>query len=297
MNKIIDIHFIINPIAGSGNTILSESFLEFFFPRKRYRIKVKPSQYKGNSILLTQRSIAEGADIIVACGGDGTVNEVASTLIGSDIPLGIIPIGSGNGLASNLKIPKNIEAAIAAIKTSKIEKIDVGCLNEHYFFSNTGFGFDASVIKYYEASEKRTLSRYVKASIKSFKHYHKQSEVRITIDDKPEIVSPFLIFISNSNELGYHVSLTPKASLKDGLLDIVIVPQINKLKILLFSVLVLFNKHTLLKEVSCFQTAKMTISRGHGDYFQSQLDGEFFKIEEKTVQISIKPKSLHVIVS
>lgn len=297
MNRIIDIHFIVNPIAGSGNTILSESFLKDYFSNAIYRITVKLSQYKGNSIILTQNSIAENADIVVACGGDGTINEVASTLIGSNIPLGIIPIGSGNGLASNLKIPKNIEAAIAVIKSFKVESIDVGCLNEHYFFSNTGFGFDASVVKYYEASEKRTLSRYIKASIKSFKHYHKQRGVRITVDDNPEIVNPFLIFISNSNELGYNLSLTPKASLKDGLLDVVIVSQISKLKILLFSVLVIFNKLTLLKEVNCFQTDKMTISRNDGHYFQSQLDGEFLKIEDETVQISMKPKSLQVIVS
>ncbi|MGC1633723.1 MAG: acylglycerol kinase family protein, partial [Gelidibacter sp.] len=132
-----NIHFIVNPAAGSGNHLITQEFLENFFEKEGYAITIKNSDYKKHAQALTQSSITEGADIIVACGGDGTVNEVASCLVSTNITLGIIPLGSGNGLASNLKIPKTIESAIALIKTKSVKKIDVGLINEHYFFSNT----------------------------------------------------------------------------------------------------------------------------------------------------------------
>ncbi|MGC1205225.1 MAG: diacylglycerol kinase family protein, partial [Flavobacteriaceae bacterium] len=236
------------------------------------------------------------ADIIIACGGDGTINEVASTLVDTNIPLGIIPVGSGNGLASNLGIPKNIRKALHIIKNRKISKIDVGCVNYKYFFSNTGFGFDANVIENYEASQRRTLFCYIKASLKSFREYHKRKEIAININGDSEVVNPFLIFISNSNELGYNFSLTPKASLQDGLLDVVIVPKIGKLKMLFFGFCMLIKKPQLLKDVKCFQTKEITLSRKRGDFFESQIDGELAKISEQSLTISLKEKALSVII-
>ncbi len=110
------IHFILNPIAGSGNNNLDLALLKKHFNPEDFTIAVKPTGYKKHAIKLTQDSIAENADVIVACGGDGTINEVASCLVNSTIILGIVPIGSGNGLASNLNIPKNLNKALALIK-------------------------------------------------------------------------------------------------------------------------------------------------------------------------------------
>ncbi|WP_103192041.1 diacylglycerol/lipid kinase family protein [Formosa algae] len=105
------IHFIINPIAGSGEKRLSINILRKFFELEAYNIELKYSSFKGHAIDLTKESINQEADVIVACGGDGTINEVASVLVGTGIPLGILPIGSGNGLASHLKIPKKFSAS------------------------------------------------------------------------------------------------------------------------------------------------------------------------------------------
>lgn len=291
----IYIHFIVNPIAGSGHNYFSQSFLQNYFEVDKYDIRIKSSAYKGNAIVLTQESISQQASIIVACGGDGTINEVASTLVDTTIPLGIIPLGSGNGLASSLKIPKKIENAIHVIKNNKRIKIDVGCVNEKYFFSNTGFGFDTSVIENYEVFQKRTLLGYLEASFKSFCEFHKREACVITINETLAFANPFLIFISNSNEMGYKVSLTPKASLHDGLLDVVLVPRMNKLDIMLFGFYMLVKKPQLHKAVKCFQTKTIKLSRQQGFFFKSQIDGELTTHKGQTLSIFLKEKALIVI--
>jgi len=291
-----NIHFIVNPIAGKGKTVITHSFLSNYFEDAYYSLCVKETTHKGHAIQLTKESITEGADVIVACGGDGTINEVSSELVNSSIALGIIPIGSGNGLASNLKISKDVIKALITIRSQNSIKIDVGKVNDTYFFSNTGFGFDATVIKNYEASERRTLSCYINASLKSFREIHKQESIEITIDDNIIVANPFLIFISNSNVMGYNISLTPKASLQDGLLDVVIVPRLPKWKMLIFGFLMLLKKPELLKEVHSFQTKKIKLSRKGGDHFQSQIDGGLLKIKDFSVSIKVDEASLIVIV-
>lgn len=290
----IQIHFIINPIAGSGNHNISKKMLQTFFDHNEYEITVKFSVYKNHTTELTLESIEQKAQIIVACGGDGTINEVASCILGSPIILGIIPLGSGNGLASNLKIPKKIHKAIAIIKRQEIKKIDAGSLNDRFFFSNTGVGFDAHVIKHYEESNNRKLFSYVTAVFKSLKNINDTRELEVNINEEIFKVKPFMVFISNSNELGYNVSLTPKASLVDGLLDIIIVSRLNIFKIILFCFLMLFKRHHLIQEVKSFQTKNMTLSQKYFNHFKMQIDGEYRLIESNTINISIAEKKLNV---
>lgn len=289
------IHFIVNSIAGKGNNSIDLGLLEKYFNKEAYTISIKPTDFKKHALNLTQESISEQADIIVACGGDGTINEVASCLVNSSIILGIIPLGSGNGLASNLNIPKNIDKALQIIKKQAIKRIDVGLLNNNYFFSNTGIGFDALVVKNYEASKERTLTSYVKATLKSLKKSNKLNEVETTLNGKTIEHKPFLIFISNSNELGYNVSLTPMACLEDGKLDILIVSKLSIFKIALFIVLMAIKRHHILKEVDCYQTKNIKITQKKKPLFQIQIDGEFLIIKNRTIEISILEKALKVI--
>lgn len=292
----VQIHFIINPIAGSGNNNFLEKLLKDNFPKEKYNIKIKLTKHKGHAVDLTINSVKETPNIIVACGGDGTINEVASNLIETTILLGIIPIGSGNGLASNLKISKNVKEAIKIIKNNCTTQIDVGCFNNKYFFSNAGIGFDASVIENYEIFNTRTLYSYLKASIKAFKNIDKQNDLTIGIDEGLMIRNPFLIFISNSNEMGYNLSLTPKASLNDGLLDIVIISEISKFKIMLLGVLMFFKRIELLREVKSYQSKSLSLLIKTGASINSQIDGELQKIEDVKIKIIIKQKSLTILV-
>ncbi len=293
----MDIHFIVNPIAGRGKSPLTQVFLEPYFIRSRHRLTVKNSEYKKHAIELTLESIGEKADIIVACGGDGTINEVASCLVGIFIPLGIVPMGSGNGLASNLRIPKNLRKALAILREQQSVKIDVGQVNDRFFFSNMGIGFDASVIKNYESSQKRTLHGYVNACLTSFRDIGKKNKLSVRINDMNRLVDPFIIMISNSNEMGYNLSLTPKASLQDGLLDVLIISKIGRLKMIWLGILILFRRVYWLKEAKSFQTKELRLLRNDPAHFESQIDGELHKIGNETLRISVKEKSLRVLVA
>jgi diacylglycerol kinase (ATP) len=289
------IHFIVNPIAGSGKNKIDHELIHQFFEPENYQVTIKYSKYKKHSTSLTLDSIKEGATIIVACGGDGTINEVASCLVNTNIVLGIMAMGSGNGLASNLKIPKNIKHSLLTIKNQNIKKIDVGLLNDNYFFSNVGVGIAANVVKHYENSSKRKLFSYIKASIKSLMELKNENLIEVTTEEKTVLVNPLMLFISNSNELGYKVSLTPKASLQDGLLDIILVSKTTRLRTLLFGILILFKKHHILKGVNSFQVKKAQLSRKNENYFHSEIDGEYYTINNKFITISVLEQSLRVI--
>ncbi|ADV49093.1 diacylglycerol kinase catalytic region [Cellulophaga algicola DSM 14237] len=292
----IQIHFIVNPIAGHGSSSLSKAFLESYFIGSVHQITVKYSEYKKHAIQLTKESIEEKAAIIVACGGDGTINEVASCLVGIAIPLGIIPIGSGNGLASNLKIPKNLRKALAVIRSNRTIKMDVGKINNRFFFSNTGVGFDAEVIKHYESKKKRSFLGYVYACLTSIKKIEHQETIEISFNNEIRIINPFIILISNSNEMGYHLSLTPKASLQDGLLDVLIISKINRLKIFWLGILVLIGKINWLNEAKNYQVKALELSRNDQSFLESQIDGEFHKLEKDSIKITVIEKALSVLV-
>ncbi|WP_307810557.1 diacylglycerol/lipid kinase family protein [Gelidibacter salicanalis] len=152
------------------------------------------------------------------------------------------------------------------------------------------------MIENYEASQKRTLRCYVKACYKTFREYYKKEEVVIAIDHNIVVIHPFLIFISNSNVMGYSMSLTPKASLKDGLLDVIVVPKIARLRMLYFGLLMLLKKPELLKEVKYFQTTALNLTRKRGAFFASQIDGGWSKTEVLTMSVALKEESLSVLV-
>lgn len=291
----IYIHFIINPISGSGKHKLEATYLLNHFPKEQYRIEIDYTKEKKHAIELTNAAVSQNPDHIVACGGDGTINEVASCIVGTNIKLGIIPVGSGNGLASNLNIPRDFEKAIAIIKKGITSSMDVGKINEYYFFSNMGIGIDALIIKKYEHSGNRTLSSYVKAALSSSFEFKAQKAI-VSYENQIIEVHPFMLFISNSNEMGYNMSLTPKASLTDGVLDMVIIPELTFFEKLILGFNVLRNsiekfkkaKHTLVREVRIEMPQKI--------FIDAQIDGEQQNLKTNIITVSILPKSLQVLV-
>lgn len=286
------IHFIVNPIAGNGKNELSNMFLEPYFPKEDYLVTIKKTEFAFHAVSLTKTSIQEGAQIIVACGGDGTINEVASCLINSSVILGILPMGSGNGLASNLKIPKNFKKALLVIGKQKTICIDTGSINGEPFLSNTGVGFDAHVISDFEKNTTRQLLSYVRSSFRTLKKYNYNTVVELDFNGTSEKISPFLLFISNSNEMGYRMSLTPRASLQDGLLDLVIVPQLSHFKLFIFTLLFLFKKHFWLKEVRWEQLTSIGIRSVDNSVLKAQKDGGMFAAQSPKIYIEIHPRTL-----
>ena len=290
------IHFIVNPISGKGKSIITAQYLSDYFDKKDYSVTVKYSEYKGHAIPLTQQSIKEKAAIIVACGGDGTINEVASCLVNTDIALGIIPIGSGNGLARNLKISTNIESAINSIKENSTIAIDVGKINDDYFFSNTGIGFVADTISKFESSTNRRLPTYLLATAQAVWSYRNNTGYTIETNGKQETITPFLILISNTNVMGYNFSMTRSAKLNDGLLDLVIIDKLSRIKMIYFGFLFLFGLEHTIREYSYQLIKSATISlKDEDSEILFQIDGELKRTDKTKLQIAVFKKSLMVI--
>jgi diacylglycerol kinase (ATP) len=289
------IHFVVNPISGDGKHNLSATRLRNFFPESKFRIEVSYTKHKGHAIALTEKIMSAQPDCIVACGGDGTINEVASCLVRSAVKLGILPVGSGNGLASHLGIPKDIEKALQVIQKGNVLYIDVGKVNDKYFFSNMGIGIDAMIIKKYEQSGRRTLSAYVMSAFSaSFKFSPRQT----IINYEPRIVNaePLLLFVSNSNEMGYNMSLTPRASLNDGKLDMFLVPQLSFFQKLVLGYYVLVNKVERFKKGEHSLIEKLNLKQPETIFMDIQIDGEFHNLKTNILDVSIVRKSLIVLV-
>lgn len=289
------IHFIINPISGNGKHDIGKTMLEKYFPKTNFKIEVDYSNYKKHALLLTKNAIAKNPDYIIACGGDGTINEVASCLINTKIKLGIIPFGSGNGLASNLYIPKELEQACEIIRNGKTQFIDVGKVNDHYFFSNMGVGIDALVIKKYESSNSRTLISYVKATIRSSIQF-KPIKTILSFNNQIIHTNAFVLFISNSNEMGYGMSLTPKASLNDGLLDVVVISKLNFKDKIIFGMKVITRKVEKFKKAQNSLVEKISFEMPEKIYLDAQIDGEYYNFKTNKVEVEIIKNGLEVIV-
>jgi len=289
------IHFIVNPISGKGRHVLTEAYIRGFFPASNYRVEVHTTTHKGHAIELAQNAKALNADIIVSCGGDGTINEVASCIVGTGIRLGIIPVGSGNGLASNLGIPADMEDAIGVIRRAKTGDIDAGKINDNYFFSNMGFGIDAMIIKHYENSGRRTLLSYIFAALSASNKF-KATVATITHDNATVQLRPFLLFASNSNEMGYKMSLTPNASLTDGLLNLLIVPELRFWEKIRLGYYVLCKRTERFKKASHALVGKVHIVLPEKIFTDVQIDGEYHYIKTNVFDITVLPGALKVII-
>jgi len=290
----IYIHFIINPISGNGKHNITASMLRNYFPRSEFKIEVDYSKYKQHATHLAKEAAKRKPDIIVACGGDGTVNEVASCIVNASIKLGIIPAGSGNGLASHLNIPKNVDQALEIIRNGKVITIDAGKINDQYFFSNMGVGADASIIKQYENSKRRTLSAYIKATLLAGLRF-KTTKTTLSYHQKKLTLNPFMLFVSNSNEMGYNMTLTPKASLSDSWLDLVVIPELSAIEKLKLGLAVLQNKIGRFKKASHIPIQKLRIDMPDKIFTDVQIDGEYHNLKTNIIEVSVVANGLMVL--
>lgn len=291
-NKII---FIINPIAGKGKGRMIETEIQSYFNQKNVEFETFLTESIGHATEITNQVLTKNPDIIVACGGDGTINEVAQALVGSNVALGIIPIGSGNGLAANLHIPKTTEKAFETILKAKINKIDAGKINENYFFSNMGLGIDADVINNYAQTKTRNFLGYVTASTKAIFNFQPK-KFNIELDDEHTLDDDFyFVFCSNSNEAGYGISFSPNAKLNDGKLDFLAVKKLNFIQQIQFSANVLGKRIEKMKQAKVLQVNSVKFNSNQPKTI-AQVDGEAVIFNQNSIEVSIVPNALNVIV-
>ena len=214
--------FLINPISGTKKKgSISERILQLI-DHSRYEVAVHVTKYKGEATEIVPKKLAAGFTRFIAVGGDGTVNEVAKALVDTDGILGIIPIGSGNGLARHLKIPLNFEKSIEVINVGKYDAIDYGRMNDMPFFCTCGVGYDARIGHKFAESNDRGLITYIKTTIKEFFNY-KAKKYKLKIDNTHAFKSrAFLITFANASQYGNNAHISPNADIQDGKLDICI---------------------------------------------------------------------------
>jgi diacylglycerol kinase (ATP) len=170
---------------------------------------------------LASRAVGE-YDYVVAVGGDGTVNEIASSIVGTDTALGIIPFGSGNGLARFLGIPMGTEEAIKTLNKERVNVIDSAKLNGQYFFNMAGMGFDAHISEVFSHDKTRGFGAYVRSALREIANY-KPEIYDLEIDGVNYVREAFMLSFANSSQYGNNAHVSPKASVQDGLIDVCII--------------------------------------------------------------------------
>ena len=288
------VYFIVKPLGGYKLKQLRKS-LEKTFDNKKDTFYIFSSMKKGHSIALTEKAIDEKADVVVACGGDGTINEVAQGLVETQIPLGIIPLGSGNGIARHFKIPLEISKSVQVIKKNKLAKMDVGVVNGHYFFGNMGCALESHFIRSYQKNERHGIWAYVIAffdALISFKH----QKIQVEYHDNVREISPFIFLVSNANQQGYDFSLTPQAESDDGLLDLFWMEKSNVFNKIKFFLYALLKKKLMGKRFDLISLSTLKIRLLDQDDFCVQIDGENLPIFSNYIEIKVLPKKLNVIV-
>lgn len=222
--------YLINPISGTSKKEGLRKLIERETTAQGIPFEIQSTNADGDYDLLKDKILKEGITDVVVTGGDGTVNQVTSALRGISIRIGIIPVGSGNGLARTAGIPTKPQQALALIFTGKTQKVDAFLINNQYACMLSGIGFDAQVAHDFATKASRGLLTYTQQSIINF-FKAQPYQFEIIIDGFSFFTDAFFISIANSNQFGNNFTIAPQANLHDGLLDIVIVQKMNKAKL------------------------------------------------------------------
>lgn len=227
--------YLINPVSGTRKKSQVKALIVSKTRKAGIDFDILPTSANGQYENLKEIISKENITDVVICGGDGTVNAVINALQGQRVRFGIIPMGSGNGLALAAKIPKQTKAALDLIFTGKACPVDAFYINDTFSCMLCGIGFDAAVAHEFAKQKKRGLQTYIRIStLQYFKS--KPYPFQITLNNRTVTTDAFFISVANSNQFGNQFTIAPKASLSDGLLDVVIVKKMSKLS-MPFSVL------------------------------------------------------------
>ena len=281
-------YFILNPISGSNNLSLRNTLISLIKSNAENVILETATQ--NHAIELTKKAIAAGAKKIIAIGGDGTINEVGSVLTNTEIPLGIIPLGSGNGLARHLNIPMQVEKAYQVALNGNPIKIDVGNINGKRFFCTAGIGFDATVANAFAKGEKRGLFNYITATLSSLIKY---KPIQVSINQGP-LEEVFSLTIANANQFGNNAYISPFSNIQDGTLEIVKIKKMNWLQASIVSIRLFFKLIHNSPLVEIIKTKEVKIT--YKSNANLHMDGEALQTTEPVLNISIEASALKVIV-
>jgi YegS/Rv2252/BmrU family lipid kinase len=282
--------FIINPVSGGKKKDEVPGLIHQHLDRTKYEHAIAYSTGVKHARTLAAEAASE-FDMVVAVGGDGTINEVASSLVNTNTVCGIIPFGSGNGLARFLQIPMDIVAAIKNINNARVETIDAAQLNGKYFFNMAGMGFDAHISEVFSHDKKRGFGAYIKSSFQEITNY--KSEVyKLNIDGKVYTRQAFMLSFANSSQYGNNAHISPLASVQDGLLDVCVVKPFPLYMFIWLGIVMFTKRANKTRYVEIIKGKQISITREKEGPIH--LDGEP-RIMGADIEVQILPAALKII--
>jgi len=285
--------FILNPISGTTNKAGIPHLIETYLDKEQFDYSIEETQRAGHASEIARECAERGVDIVVAVGGDGTVNEVARAIVETRTALAIIPCGSGNGLARHLMIPINAKGAIQNLNKCVIHDLDYGRINGMPFFCTCGMGFDAFISMKFAMAGKRGPITYVENVLKAGLSY-KPETYEIEDETGTQTYKAFLISVANASQYGNDAYIAPQASMSDGLLDVIIMEPFDMLQAAQVSI-DMFNK-TINKnsQIKTFHSKHIHIHRSQPGVIH--YDGDPI-MADADVDIVIKEKGIRVVVN
>lgn len=291
--------YLVNPVSGTKEKSPLKEMITRKTKEKGIPFEIISTSKTGNYDQLRRKIKEEQVTDVVTCGGDGTISAAAGSLMDLDLRFGIIPMGSGNGLALSAKIPVAPAKALEVIFAGKSERIDGFYINDQFSCMLCGMGFDAQVAHDFAKQKKRGLQTYIKVSLINF---FKANPYSFTIESKEKSfqTNAFFISVANSNQFGNNFTIAPQASLKDGLIDVVIVTKMSKM-MLPFSVLgqvtginalQQIDDHVSRKNIIYFQTSGLKIF--NPNHAPLHIDGDP-AATAPVFDIRVKPKAFRLL--
>lgn len=290
--------FIVNPISGAGHKEGIEQLIETKLDKSVYNAQVVFTEYAGHAAELAAEAVNRNIDIVAAVGGDGTVNEVARSLVHTHTALAILPSGSGNGLARHLQIPMDLEEAINIINKERIHTLDYGRINGLPFFCTCGMGFDAFLSQKFAEAGKRGLSTYIEKALTDGLMYKPETYTITSIDtdgNATEISNKaFLITCANATQFGNNAMIAPQASMKDGLLDVIIIEPFTLFEAPIISYQLFSGTLPSNSRVKNFRARSLTIKRNASG--PVHCDGDPF-ITGEEINVEVIAQNFRVVVN
>ncbi len=283
--------FIVNPKAGTTGKKSIPDLIGQNIDRERFDYDIVETEYVAHACELTKAAVERGVDIVVAVGGDGTVNEVARSLIGSETALGILPCGSGNGLARHIGVPMNLNKAVEFINLAEPVSVDYGKINGIPFFCTCGMGFDALVSRSFSAGRHRGYMGYITQTLHEYLTY-KPDVYEIEDENGTIKEKAFLIACGNAAQYGNNYYIAPHASMKDGLLNVTILKPFSAVDVPIIVSQVLSDKIDRNSHIKTFSSRKIKIRRSMPGAVH--FDGEPVEMGAE-VMIEVVPDGLHVL--
>jgi YegS/Rv2252/BmrU family lipid kinase len=284
------IYFIINPISGTGKKAQLPKLIDTYLDKTLFDYKIIYSEYCKHAKEIAAQAAHDGVDIVCAVGGDGSVHEVGTALIGTKTALAILPVGSGNGLARHLKIPLKIDKAIQCINEQNKLLMDTGLVNDKPFLGIGGYGFDALIAEKFNKSGKRGMWNYIKLIAREFYSF-KPISIRIELPNFKRELPVVLCTLANASEFGNGFCISPTSSVTDGKLELCLLKPFKfwKAPMIAYHYFKKTSYKSQFTEVISLEKARITLNQRMGHY-----DGEPFEVR-KELNIQVVPKSLHVL--